>query len=108
MASPAPTSGVSDEVMVDAFMLHGCRCDEPVLDRLIEAVRDGITPPRVTLEATWQGSRVRGGDLAAIRAAIGRSLSPGDPRRLDRLSLAARSRSRTIVVALAEEAAAVT
>jgi hypothetical protein len=107
MPIPTTASGTADEVTVDTFTLHGCRCDEPVLDRLIEAVRNGITPPYVTLEATRERTRFRRSDLAAVRTAIGRSLSPGDRRSLDRLSVEALSRSRTVVVAL-EAAATVT
>jgi hypothetical protein len=108
MATASTTSGASDEVKVASLTLHCCQCDQPALDRLIEAVRDGIASRQVTLEATWQGTRLRQDGLAAIRAAISRSLDPGDPRQLDRLHIEARSADRTVAVALGDEAATVT
>jgi hypothetical protein len=107
MATPVNTAGASNEVTFDKFTLYHYRADEPVLDLLIKAVRDGITPP-VTLEATWQGTRLRRDDLAAVRAAMRRSLNPGDPRRLDQLCIEACDHNHRVVVALEEEAATVT
>ncbi|MFG1605666.1 hypothetical protein [Actinoplanes sp. NPDC049265] len=102
------TPGIPDGFMVDTLTRHGQRCGEPELNLLFNAVRDGFRPEEVTLEAVWHGNHFRRGDLAGVRAAIGRSLTPGDARRLDQLRLEAQSDGRGRVVVTLHEQATVT
>jgi hypothetical protein len=99
--------GASNEVTVDTFKLYGCRCDEPLLERLIDAVRDPAGSPQVTLEARWNGTRLHQESLAAVKAAIRRSFNPGDPNQLDQLRVVALNADRQVTVELGRESATV-
>jgi hypothetical protein len=107
MATPSRTSGASDEVTVVDLTFFHCRCDRPVLDRLIAALRDRGALRSMRLEGTWYGTRFRRNDLEAIREAISGSAYPGDTRRLNQLHMEARGGDRLVVVTLGDETATV-
>jgi hypothetical protein len=90
--------------MVETFTLYGCRCDEPVLHRLMAAICDAVPPPQVVMEATWAGTRVRTNTLAALRAVQEHSLTAGDARKVDRLRVDARTNDRVVTVDLSDTA----
>ncbi|MEV4131443.1 hypothetical protein AB0J72_04680 [Dactylosporangium sp. NPDC049742] len=85
MVPGAATPGAS---MVVGTRIYGPVLDEPKINKLIDAVTDGVGGP-VRLTAMWQGSRLSAGSTAGLRREIDASLQVGDPRRLDSLHIAA-------------------
>jgi hypothetical protein len=94
----------ADEVAVKTFTLYGCRCDEPVLDRLIATVGDGASPQSLILAATWEGVRLRRDSLPALRAAVEGRTGPGDPQTLTSLHIEGHGAGRVVTVELADTA----
>jgi hypothetical protein len=109
VAIPSVSAAASHEtIMVVTHTVYGCRLDEPKINKLADAVADGITPSRIALATTWSGIRVRSASLQGLRRAIDRSLQPGDPQRLQTLRIRATSRDRHARVEIGEQAATVT
>jgi len=81
--------------------------DQPKIEKLTDAVADGMTPPRVDLSTTWNGPRLRANSLDGLRQAIDRCLQLGDSQRLETLELCASSGERHVRVRIGEYVATV-
>ena len=103
-ADPGAPSDITDASVV----LHGCRCDEGVVQRLIRTVSGRESSAGVTLEAYWNETRLVRHSLADIKSAIRQLPNPGNPNLLDRLQIISIHADRRVIVDLGLEAAAVT
>jgi len=105
-----PTSGAAapETTMAVVHTVYGPRLDQPKINRLAQAVADGITPSGVDFETNWHGTQLRAPSLQQLRREADRCLQPGDLRRLDTLVLSSAGHGRQVRVAIGEQAATVT
>lgn len=108
MAIPSASGAAGPEATtVVAHTIYGSRLGQTEINRLAQAVADGIAP-WVSFDTNWHGTRLRGTSLQQLRRAIDRCFQPGDSRQLDTLELSSVGHGRQVQVAIGEQAAIVT
>lgn len=108
MASPPASGATTPEATTEEVRtVYGPRLDPPKINKLAQAVADGITPPNVDFGTNWHGTRLRATSLPELLQAADGCLQPGDSRRLDTLELSSASHDRRVRVAISEQEATV-